>query len=113
LGTIFTAAVWRGEVKLPKVEVMEATIERIRNYKRRRIVYEPSRLCAVNTRFQQYLDTLSNELRLSTWRKWPNVVGEFFLPYCGADYHTIVEEYLAQAAKRRGKAPLLCSKVDM
>jgi dimethylaniline monooxygenase (N-oxide forming) len=116
IGVVFTAAVWRNELELPKVEKMEACIERIRSYKRKNIAFEPSRACAVNTRFQQYLDILSLELKLSTWRKWPNVFAEFFAPYASADYDTIVEEYLRKAAKRakRSKKRMLrCSNVDM
>ncbi len=45
------------------------------------IHFEPSRSCAVNTRFQQYLDIMLADLEISPYRKLPNVIAEVFAPY--------------------------------
>ncbi len=61
----------RGDLELPSIETMEACIEHIRGWKRAHIHFEPSRGCAVNTRFQQYLDILLQDLGLTPYRKLP------------------------------------------
>lgn len=74
---------------------MEGFIEFVRAWKREHIIFEPSRSCAVNTRFHQYLDILLQELGLPYLRKMPNVFAEFFLRYTSADYAGVIDEYLA------------------
>ncbi len=55
--------------------------------------YEPSRSCAVNTRFQQYIDILLQDLGISPYRKMPNVFAELFSQYGAADYKDILDDY--------------------
>ena len=83
----------RGDLELPSEEVMEACIEHVRNWKRSHIHFEPSRCCAVNTRFQQYLDILLQDLGVSPYRKLPNVFAEVFGRYGASDYQRVLEEY--------------------
>lgn len=69
--------------------------EHVRARKREHIHFETSRSCAVNTRFQQYLDIMLADLGQSHYRKLPNVVAEIFAPYKPADHAGIVETHLA------------------
>jgi dimethylaniline monooxygenase (N-oxide forming) len=70
----------------------------LQNWKREHIHFEPSRSCGVNTRFQQYLDTLLMDLKLSPYRKWPNVLAEVFARYRAADYAKVFKEYQCRTA---------------
>ena len=101
IGALWLAALWRGELTLPSTEQMERDIEHVRAWKRANIHFEPSRSCAVNTRFQQYLDIMLADLGQSPYRKLPNVFAEVFAPYGPADYRGVVDEHLR---KTRGKA---------
>lgn len=101
IGALWLAALWRGELTLPSAEDMERDVEHVRAWKRANIHFEPSRSCAVNTRFQQYLDIMLADLRLSPYRKLPNVFAEVFGPYRPADYVGVVDEHLKRP---RGKA---------
>ena len=85
-------------------------MDRIREWKRANIQFEPSRSVAVNTRFQQYIDILLKELGVSPYRKLPNVFAEIFGRYGSSDYTKIVEEY-SRAAGRRS-APLTALPMD-
>ena len=96
VGALWLAALWRGELTLPPVEEMEAAVEHIRAWKRANITFEPSRSCAVSTRFQQYLDILLQDLGVSPYRKLPNIFAEIFARYNAADYAGVVDEYLAR-----------------
>jgi dimethylaniline monooxygenase (N-oxide forming) len=96
IGALWLAALWRGELELPPVEQMEQEIEHVRSWKRQHIHHEPSRSCAVNTRFQQYLDILLADLEVAPYRKLPNVVAELFVPYRPADYAGVVGEYMSR-----------------
>jgi hypothetical protein len=40
----------------------------------------------VNTRFQEYIDIMLADLRISPYRKLPNVFAEVFGPYQPSDY---------------------------
>lgn len=107
VGTLWLCAVMRGEIELPSVEEMEASIIRVRSWKQKYINYEPSRSCAVNTRFQQYIDILLLELGLSPYRKMPNIFAELFAQYGSNDYRDLVGEYQAKAKdKPRRSLPL-------
>ncbi len=77
-------------------------MQRVREWKREHIHFEPSRSCAVNTRFQQYIDILLRELGLSPYRKLPNPFAEFFGEYGALDYRGLVDEYQAALAKGGG-----------
>jgi dimethylaniline monooxygenase (N-oxide forming) len=93
IGTQWLCAYWRGEIKLPPINDMEQSMERIRTWKRANINFEPSRLFALNTRFQQYNDILLKDLGLSPYRKLPNIIAEIFGRYGASDYASVVEEY--------------------
>lgn len=97
VGALWLAALWRGELELPSVERMEQDIEHIRAWKRANIHFEPSRSCAINTRFQQYLDIMLSDLGISPYRKLPNPLAEIFSPYGPADYVDVVDEHLRQS----------------
>jgi hypothetical protein len=100
VGALWIGALLRGDLELPPVAEMEAAIEHVRAWKREHINYEPSRACAINTRFQQYLDILLMELGLSPRRK-RNGVAELFQAYGAADYAGLLDEYEAA----RGRLP--------
>lgn len=94
IGALWLAALWRGELALPSAERMEREVEHVRAWKRAHIAFEPSRSCAVNTRFQQYLDIMLADLGQSPYRKLPNVFAEIFAMYGPADYRGVVDDYL-------------------
>ena len=93
VGTLWLSAVVNGEMQLPSIEEMEQTIEYVRQWKRDNIHFEPSRSCAVSTRYQQYLDILLQDLGLSPNRKLPNPVAEIFARYSASDFAGLVQEY--------------------
>ncbi|NNL85346.1 MAG: NAD(P)/FAD-dependent oxidoreductase [Myxococcales bacterium] len=93
VGTLWLCALLREEIALPSRQDMLASMDRVREWKRRHIHFEPSRSCAVNTRFQQYLDVLLKELRVSPYRKLPNVFSEVVGEYGARDYFGVIEEY--------------------
>lgn len=105
LGALWTGALWNGDFELPSEEVMQACVERVRAWKREHILFEPSRSCAINTRFQQYNDMLCLELGLRAHRKLPNVVAEALGSYDASDYAGIVDEYLE--VRRCGGPPTI------
>ncbi|MGB1288812.1 MAG: FAD-dependent oxidoreductase, partial [Aggregatilineales bacterium] len=92
VGTLWLSAVIEGEMTLPSVEAMLATIKYIEDWKRDYIHFEPSRLMAVNTRFQQYLDIILLDMTLSPYRK-SNIFAEIFSRYTAADYAEVLDEY--------------------
>ena len=65
-----------------------------------------SRSCAINTRYQQYLDILLNELGVSPYRKLPNVVAEVFARYGAVDYAGVTEQVLKRGPEKRRALPL-------
>jgi len=105
VGAQWLACLWRGELELPPVDEMERSIERVRAWKRANIAFEPSRSCAVNTRYQQYLDILLQDLGVSPYRKLPNFVAEVFARYGASDYAGVVAEVAAQGGARRKPVP--------
>lgn len=82
----------RGDLELPPVAEMEERIDEIRSWKREHVLYEPSRGCAVSTRFHQYLDVLLMDLGLNPYRK-PNALAEIFDAYAARDYQGLLDEY--------------------
>ena len=110
IGMLWLCAHLNGELLLPSREEMLRCIETIREWKRKYINYEPSRSCAVNTRFQQYLDILLKELGVSPYRKMPNIFAEIFGQYGAEDYRGVVDEYLKQS--RRRDTPLTSLPLD-
>jgi len=110
IGTQWLCAYLRGEIKLPPIEEMEGSIERVRSWKRANIQFEPSRSAAVNTRFQQYIDILLKDLRISPYRKLPNIFAEIFGRYGSSDYTGVVKEYNSRST--RGSEQLIPLQVD-
>ncbi len=100
IGTQWLCAYLRNELELPLVAEMERSIEYIRTWKRANIKFENASMCAVSTRFQQYIDILLMELEVSPYRKLPNVFAEVFSRYEASDYKNIYEEYERNKAKR-------------
>lgn len=101
VGAVWIAALLAGELELPSVAEMEATIDRVRAWKREHVTFEPSRGCAVATRHQQYLDILLQDLGLSPHRK-RNPFAEVFIRYGAADYAGVLEEH----QERRASGPV-------
>ena len=101
VGTLWLAALWRGELALPTRAVMQESMNHMRDWKRAHIHFEPSRSCGVSTRFQQYLDILLKDLHISPYRKMPNVVAEVFARYKAADYAHVWQDY--QRRRRNGR----------
>ncbi len=110
IGTLWLCALLRGDLELPAVEEMEKEIERIRSWKREHINFEPSRACAVNTRYQQYLDLLLQDLDIFPYRKMPNILAEVFARYGAWDYRGVFAEFERKKGRRR--APLKPLPVD-
>lgn len=100
IGTLWLCAYWQGQLQLPCVEEMERSIAHMTDWKRRHIHFEPSRLCAISTRFQQYLDILLKDLQISPYRKLPNIFAEVFGRYTAADYRNVMAEYNRRQAQR-------------
>jgi len=94
-GALWLAAVLGGDLELPAPEFQLQSMERIQAWKRDHIQYEPSRSCAVSTRFQQYIDAMLIELGISPYRKLPNVAAECFARYGASDYAGVVDAYLS------------------
>lgn len=96
---IWLAAMLAGELELPTRDQMLVTIDHVRAWKREHINFEPTRACAVNTRFHQYLDIILSELELEPKRK-SNPLSEWFARYRAGDYAGMVENYQRKAAGR-------------
>ena len=107
VGTIWLCAYLDGDIRLPARAEMLRSIETTREWKRKYINFEPSRSCAVNTRFQQYIDILLQELGISPYRKMPNLLAELFVQYGAEDYRNILDEYLGRARARNAPLPSL------
>ena len=89
---LWLGALLRGELELPAAAEMERQIEAVRQWKRDNILFEPSRSCAINTRYHQYLDVMLADLGLSPYRKrW--ALAELVAPYTAGDYAGLFEEY--------------------
>ena len=110
VGMLWLSAYLEGDLELPSAEEMEKSIGRVLQWKREHIHFEPSRSCAVNTRFQQYIDIMLQDLGLSPYRKLPNVFAEIFSQYGAADYTGIYEEY--QVSRNKLKLPLKVCALD-
>ena len=94
----------------PAAEEMRQSMESVRQWKRDHVNFEPSRSCAVNTRFQQYLDVLLQDLGLNPYRKMPNILAELFSQYGPDDYVGIYEEY--QTRQKQRSQPLHALALD-
>lgn len=111
VGARWVCAWLRGDLTLPPPAQMERQMAEVAAWKRAHIHHEPSLLCAVNTRYQQYLDTLLLDLGLSPLRKLPNPVAELFARYGPADYRGLAQDIAA--ARRRGAYPRAVLPVAM
>jgi dimethylaniline monooxygenase (N-oxide forming) len=93
VGMLWLSAYLTGDLQLPSKEQMHQSMRNVLEWKRAHINFEPSRSCAVNTRFQQYIDIMLKDLDLSPYRKMPNIVAEIFSQYGAEDYRDILDEY--------------------
>ena len=100
VGMLWLSAVLTGDLTLPHADEMHQSMARVQQWKRDHVNFEPSRSCAVNTRFQQYLDVLLQDLGLNPYRKMPNVLAELFSQYGPEDYVDMFEEYRAGRTQR-------------
>ena len=107
IGAIWLCAYLNGDIRLPARAEMLRRMETTRDWKRKHINFEPSRSCAVNTRFQQYMDIMLLELGVSPYRKMPNLLAEIFVQYGAEDYCNILDEYLSGARERNAPLPSL------
>jgi hypothetical protein len=102
VASLWLSALLHGELELPSTESMVATIERVRAWKRAHIAFEPSRSCAVSTRYHQYLDIMLGDLGISPYRK-SNLLTEMFTRYGAIDYAGVVDEL---QRRRANEGPL-------
>jgi len=93
VGMIWLSAFIKGELNIPAAAEMEQSMRNVRDWKRQHINYEPSRSCAVNTRFQQYIDIMLKDLGVTPYRKMPNVFAELFSQYGASDYIAVLDDY--------------------
>jgi cation diffusion facilitator CzcD-associated flavoprotein CzcO len=105
VGMTWLGAVMAGDIVLPSPDEMEASTHRVRDWKRKHTIFEPTRAYWVSNRFHNYLDTLLMELGVRPWRK-RNPFAEIFAAYEPADYAGIVEEYERARGKPRRTLPL-------
>ena len=103
VGALWLVAAFRGELKLPSPEDMMISAKRIAQWKREHTAFEATCNLAVNTRYQQHLDVLLQDLGISQWRKLPNVAAEMFMRYSPLDYCGVFAEYQEGCKKRRAK----------
>lgn len=97
---LWLAALLRGDLVLPPVEEMEACVAAVQAWKREFMLFEPSRACGVNTRFQQYIDVLLADLGIRPYRK-PTPLAELAQPYVAGDYAGLLAEYERVRVTRR------------
>ena len=96
MGTLWQIATYEKNIKLPSKEKMLASAEKITQWKLENSSYESTFNIAVNTRYQQHLDILLQDIGISQWRKLPNIFAEIFSRYDPTDYKKAVKEYLAK-----------------
>jgi len=106
IGAQWLACLFRGDLELPPAEAMERAVERVRAWKRAHIAFEPSRSCAVSTRYQQRIDILLGDLGVSPYRKLPNVVAVVFARYGSSDYAGVFGEVPQRGERPRRPLPL-------
>jgi len=107
---LWLSACLDGDLQLPSKELMQQSIQYVLEWKRANINYEPSRSCAVNTRFQQYIDIMLKDLGLSPYRKMPNIFAELFSQYGAADYKDLLVEYVK--VRNKSTVPRQTSLLD-
>jgi len=116
MGSLWQVAVHRGEIELPSQEAMAAEAERVAGWKRDHSTFEPTANMAVNTRYQQCLDVLLQELGISQWRKLPNLPAELFARYDPTDYAGVVDSYATRArapkSNAKSREPVAAPRVE-
>lgn len=106
IAMIWYEAVISGDLKLPSVDAMEASVARVAAWKARNTLFEPARAHGIGNRIHQYLDVLLRELGVPPRRKrtgW----AEAFEPYMAADYAGVFEDYIKARSKRKAPAESL------
>ena len=106
VGTLWQVAVYEKSLQLPSEEEMLASAKRVAKWKMEHSSYEPTFNMAVNTRYQQHLDILLQDMGISPWRKFPNVFAELFLRYDPTDYKGVVKKYLSESERRKVKGKI-------
>ena len=96
-------AAYEKDLQLPSEEEMLASAQRVTQWKLSNSSYESTFNVAVNTRYQQHLDILLQDIGVSQWRKLPNIFAEVFSRYDPTDYKGVVEKYLEESKKRKAK----------
>jgi dimethylaniline monooxygenase (N-oxide forming) len=102
---LWLAAHLRGDLRLPTVEVMERCAAAVQAWKREHTLFEPSRSCAINTRFHQHLDVLLGDLGVRPYRKG-NPIAELLAGYTAGDYAGVFAEYERERVGRAPREPL-------
>jgi dimethylaniline monooxygenase (N-oxide forming) len=105
LSTLWQVAVHEGQIQLPSEHTMLEEAQCVARWKSDHSAFEPSANSSVNTRFQQMLDLLCQDLGLNMWRKMPNVFAEIFLRYDPTDYAGVIDEYLTKTRKKNLAGP--------
>lgn len=103
MGTLWQVAAYEKDLQLPSEEEMLASAQRVSQWKSSNSSYESTFNIAVNTRYQQHLDILLQDIDVSQWRKLPNIFAEVFSRYSPTDYKGVIEKYLEKSKKRKAK----------
>mmetsp|Transcript_927 Transcript_927/g.925 ORF Transcript_927/g.925 Transcript_927/m.925 type:complete len:472 (-) Transcript_927:272-1687(-) len=70
LSTLWVVAVWKNELILPPIEVMEESIKRVSQWKKENQAFDPTLYFVTHARFHQYLDTLLRKLLISLFMNY-------------------------------------------
>ncbi|BFM48676.1 NAD(P)/FAD-dependent oxidoreductase [Marinomonas sp. THO17] len=97
MGALWQIAAYEQTFQLPSEEDMLASAARVMQWKKDHSSYESTINMAVNTRYQQHLDILMQDMGISQWRKMPNVFAEVFSRYDPTDYKGVIKEYLTKS----------------
>lgn len=103
IGALWQVAAYQKNIQLPPLEEMLASAERVAQWKIKHSSYESTFNIAVNTRYQQHLDILLQDIGISQWRKLPNIFAEVFSRYDPTDYKGVIKEYLVHAKKHKAQ----------
>jgi dimethylaniline monooxygenase (N-oxide forming) len=109
IGTLWTSAVIRGDLKLPSPDEMQRSAENVQAWKRANSLPEPSRAYGIATRFHQYLDILLMDLGVDPRRKRHPVL-EWVEGYTANDYRDVLDEY--ERLRKTQKSPRTPRELD-
>jgi dimethylaniline monooxygenase (N-oxide forming) len=104
LAMTWLGAVLADDMVLPSVDEMRASTARVRAWKRRHTVFEPTRAYWVANRFHQYFDALLLDLGVKPNRKH-TLRAEIFESYNPEDYAGVFDEYRAKRGAPRRALP--------